>query len=127
MYAAENLAGPEGVSALSEDLDADERTTGDRLRESLARDGDPYELTVLITEACRIANRLDQLDRLLSGDAELWLHLVESRGDVEVRVDNALPEARQQANVLRQLLAEIKRRRGDGGSGADEYDPLDDL
>jgi hypothetical protein len=112
------------VRALSDDLD---RTTGDRLRESLARDGDPYELTVLITEACRIAHRLDQLDRLLSGDAELWLYLAESRGDVEVRVDNALPEARQQANVLRQLLAEIKRRRGSDDGRADEYDPLDDL
>lgn len=43
---------------------------------------------------------------------------------MELRVDGALSEARQQANVLRQLLAEIARRKFPKD---DEDDPLDDL
>ncbi|MFE3196253.1 hypothetical protein ACFXHA_45160 [Nocardia sp. NPDC059240] len=45
---------------------------------------------------------------------------------LEVRIDSTLTEARQQATVFRQMLAEIGRRRGHEG-GASGYDPLDDL
>ncbi len=89
----------------------------------------PYELTALIVEAARIKDRLDRLHLVLTGDEELWMRLVPSRGDaevLEVRVDGAAQESRQLATVFRQMLAEVQRRRSDGGN-ADEYDPLDDL
>lgn len=66
---------------------------------------------VLLEEACRIADRLDRLDRLLTGSAQDWVRLVESKGDPErqeVVIDNALSEARQQANVLKQLVAALR-------------------
>lgn len=69
---------------------------------------------VLLEEACRIADRLDKLDRLIGGDAADWLALVEDRGDPErvvVVIDRALSEARQQAAVLKQLLAELRQSR----------------
>ncbi|NKW36568.1 hypothetical protein GS935_05985 [Rhodococcus hoagii] len=102
---------------------------GQKLYEELALESDPYELTALIVEAARIKDRLDRLHLVLTGDEELWMRLVPSRGDaevLEVRVDGAAQESRQLATVFRQMLAEVQRRRSDGGN-ADEYDPLDDL
>lgn len=75
------------------------------------------EVQVLLLEACRIADRLDQLDLLLAGDVETWVSLTEERADSErvyVVLDRALSEARQQAVALRQLIAEI-RAAGAGG------------
>lgn len=70
---------------------------------------DPAEL-VLLEEACRIADRLDRLDALLSGDVEVWLRFrVNDAGDeVTVVIDSALSEARQQANVLKQIIASLR-------------------
>ncbi|WP_245720863.1 hypothetical protein [Nocardia pseudovaccinii] len=70
-------------------------------------------MTVLILEAARVGDRLDDLNRILTGDGEFWAHVTTGRdGVLEIRVDAALQEARQQATVLRQLLAEIRRQRG---------------
>ncbi|MGV9666945.1 hypothetical protein [Nocardia niigatensis] len=100
------------------------------LYESLSDPTDTPELSALVLEAARIKHRLDRLDRLISGDEELWAYLVTAKGGdeavLEVRIDNAMTEARQQATVFRQMLAEIVRRRGQN-NGAGEYDPLDDL
>jgi len=66
----------------------------------------------LLEEACRIADRLDKLDRLLSGDAADWLTLVEDRGDPErlvVVIDRPLAEARQQATALKQIVSELRQ------------------
>lgn len=66
---------------------------------------------MLLEEACRIADRLDQLDRMLSGGARSWVSLVEDKGDPErqsVVIDRLLAEARQQATALKQLIAEIR-------------------
>ncbi len=93
---------------------------------SLTDPGDPPSLTVLAVEAGRIVDRLDDLDAVLSGDVDTWLTIAEGRdGEISVRIDSALTEARQQASVLRQLLAEIARRRKPDTD--DEDDPLDDL
>lgn len=105
------------------------RTAGLQLFDSLHDDADPYSLTVMIIEAARIKDRLDKFDRLLSGDEDRWLRLVPSRGDVEVlevKADSALQESRQLAVVLRQMLAEIRRQKGDAG-GQDDDDGLSDL
>lgn len=104
-------------------------SAGRRLFDSLHDELDPYSLTVMIVEACRIKDRLDKLDRLLSGDEDAWLRLVPSRGDVEVleiRADSALQESRQLATVQRQLLAEIRRLKADT-AGPEEDDGLADL
>ncbi|WP_378735503.1 hypothetical protein [Nocardia brasiliensis] len=103
-----------------------ELTTGDRLRAELACDGDPYARTVLIVEAARVADRLDVLNDLLTGDERLWLRLADGRdGTLDIRVDGALAEARQQANTLRQLLAEIRRQGDDTADEADDDDLAD--
>jgi hypothetical protein len=111
---------------------------GERLRTELAKDGDPYGVAVLINQAARCADRLEVLDRLLSGDGGSWLRLDWSRVDevspkvvqvrVDVRVDSAVLEERQQATVLRHLLAQIhKQRAGIPGGGDDEDDVMDGI
>ncbi|MFE3060684.1 hypothetical protein [Nocardia sp. NPDC059239] len=111
-------------------MDHDLASGGAALYESLSDPGDSAELSALILEAARIKDRLDRLDRLISGEEELWAYLVTARGGddtvLEVSINNAMTEARQTATVFRQMLAEIARRRGqEGGTG--EHDPLDDL
>lgn len=75
---------------------------------------------VLLEEACRIADRLDKLDACLKGDAAVWSLVLNDRDEVlEVRVDAALVEARQQANVLRQLIVALPlREKADDGDDA---------
>lgn len=103
-----------------------DQTAGDRLRAELALEGEPYSRSVLVNEAARVVDRLDRLAALLDGDDATWARLATGRdGDIEVRVDGALIEARQQANTLRLLLAEIRRLGDDDGDSG--YDPLDDL
>lgn len=76
----------------------------------------------LLEEACRIVDRLDQLDALLKGDASQWCRIETlSPRVVELRVDSPLIEARQQANTLRQIVAalplEEQPRDGDDEDG----------
>lgn len=67
---------------------------------------------VLLEEACRIADRLDRLEALIAGDDREWARIEFTvRGDrKEVRLvfDDALAEARQQANALRQIVTTLK-------------------
>lgn len=69
----------------------------------------PAEL-VMLEEACRIADRLDRLDALLTGHMETWLQLrVNDEGDqITVVVSQPLSEARQQATVMKQLIAALR-------------------
>jgi glucose/arabinose dehydrogenase len=88
------------------------KTAGKRLIEDLTQPGDPFAVTVLIVESGRIADRLEKLDALLSGEQTLWMRLRAGRdGDLYVSVDSALAEARQQATVLRHLIAAVHRQR----------------
>ncbi|WFE45317.1 hypothetical protein [Verrucosispora sp. WMMD1129] len=69
---------------------------------------------VLLEEACRIADRLDVLDRILRGDEDAWMRLHSANEDgsiVKVVLNNALAESRQQAVALKQLLAELRQGR----------------
>lgn len=99
------------------------------------RDRGPDERT-LIVEACRMADRLDQLHVALSG--EPWL-LVE-RGDspLILVVDHALGEARRTAMALKQLVGELRLQREPGVKRGGvpvepaedprvEVDPIDEL
>lgn len=112
-------------------MDESLAAAGQKLFDELAQDDDPFELTALILEAARMKDRLDALHRILTGEDDLWVRLVPSRGSTEVleiRVDGAAQESRQLATVFRQTLADIERRRsGDGDSGGKGGDDLEGL
>lgn len=73
-------------------------TRGDRLRAEIteAHDLDPAQ-TAILDEACRCADRLDDLDAL-----------VVVRGAAAALDDGILTEARQQQNVMKQLLVALR-------------------
>ncbi|MDH6199195.1 hypothetical protein M2272_005863 [Mycobacterium frederiksbergense] len=101
-------------------------TAGQRLMAELARESDPYPLTLMIIEACRMADRLEQFDALLSGKQDAWMRLRVRDEVVEVQVDKVLQEARQCATVFRHYLADIHRQRAGISTGPDDdSDPLD--
>jgi hypothetical protein len=104
-------------------------TAGERLVEDLSRSDDPYSITVMVTEAGRIADRLDRLAALLSGERSAWMQVKLGREkQLEIKVDSALQEARAQATTLRGLLYEIHRERANITIGSDDDgDDLDDL
>lgn len=91
---------------------------GLRLWLSLCERVDGQRGLVLLEEACRTADRLDRLDGLLTGDRELW-SLVErgSSGSLEVVVDGALAEARQQGAALLKLLVSLPMAREEPDDG----------
>ncbi len=64
---------------------------------------------VLAGEAARLADRLDRLAQLLSGDVEEWARLqVKADEDTAVLIINgAAAEARQAASTLRGILAQL--------------------
>lgn len=85
---------------------------------------------VLLLEACRIADRLDKLDRQLRG--EEWLrfrHNPDDESEVTVYIDRVLAEAREQAVALKGIVAELSKpanqakpssgAKGSGGGLAD--------
>jgi hypothetical protein len=87
-------------------------TRGSHLRSDLRKlVGNSTAALVLIDEACRIVDRLDKLDRLLSGDAESWIDIIEGRGhsELELTINAPLAEARQQALALKQLFTELRQ------------------
>jgi hypothetical protein len=70
---------------------------------------------VILEEACRTADRLDQLDAIIQGKGVLELmHFRSMDGDsddtrtVVMTVDGVLSEARQQQNILKQLLVSLR-------------------
>lgn len=87
---------------------------GKKLLKSLAPEGSSDATAALAMEAARIADRLDELDRIIAGKGVLELmrfrlkDLFSDEDDrnvsVEVRFDNVLSEARQQAAALNTLL-----------------------
>lgn len=85
-------------------------STGDKLRALITEATDPRTLG-LIVEAARIADRLDDLDEVIAGKGVLQLlrfRLVDNEGRVaEVKFDGVLAEARQQANALKGILAQL--------------------
>lgn len=97
---------------------------GSRLWEAYSGLVDGQRGLVLLEEACRIADRLDRLDALLVGDTDVWFRLVHNTRteDYEIKVDAALTEARQQASVLRQLIASLPlSKESDDPDGGDAW------
>lgn len=110
-----------------------EPTAGARLRADLEHDGDPIGVTLLIRQAARVVDRLDVIDKALTGDESLWLKLSLPRSDekrgrvlVECKVDGLVVEERNLTTLLRHVLREIDRQRGNNGGGGDD-DGDDDL
>lgn len=99
-----------------------------QIRDQLGRDGEPVGTAILVRQAARVADRIERIDAVLSGDADAWVRVGIPRSDdkrgrivVEVRVDDLVKEERQQTALLRNLLAEIHRQRS--GQPADPPDP----
>lgn len=70
---------------------------------------------VLLEEACRIVDRLDKLNALLVGDADVWCRIEWDPGkrEYQLQIDSALAEARQQVAELRQLLRSLPLKESD--------------
>ncbi|QEA10769.1 terminase small subunit [Mycobacterium phage Weirdo19] len=119
---------------------------GARLRADLWRDTDPGGIKLLVEQACRVADRLETLDRTLRGDAGAMMSLDLGRilaqetpaGDrkafyveLALKVDAAVSEERQQAKLFASLLSDIARQRAllppspPGANGSGEDDDLD--
>lgn len=85
-------------------------STGDDLRKLIGSSTDPRTAGLLV-EAARIADRLDDLDRIIAGKGVLDLlrfRLVDHEGRVaEVKFDGVLAEARQQASAFKAILAQL--------------------
>lgn len=117
-------------SSLIEDAGGGEfGPAGQQLWDAVNPNGELKPLpTVLLREACRIADRLQALDRHLHGDGP-WLEMSTDDGGVVFHVDvtEVLKEARAQANTFRGLAVELRQsatgaRAGQApaASGADE-------
>lgn len=72
---------------------------------------------VLLEEACRMADRLDQLDASLSGAAFLEVETSDS-GVAEVVVDRGLVEARLQETAFKGVVAELRQALEAAGTNA---------
>lgn len=99
---------------------------GEALKASLEAPGDDAATRALIVEACRAKDRLDRLNRISSGDEDVWCRIFTGEGELVLKLDTAVSEQRQLTTVFRQLLSEIQRRQGDRSSEG-EADPLADL
>lgn len=74
----------------------------------------------LCLEAARMKQRLDQLDAILAGESEIFSTTQLESGDLVMKVDAALQEARQLATVFRQVIEAIYRRWPDDGGQEDD-------
>lgn len=75
---------------------------------------DAHELDAVqaaqLTEACRMKDRLDKLDALLSGDVDSWVKVVTNHdgAPISLRIDAAAKLANETANTMKQLLAALR-------------------
>lgn len=63
-----------------------------------------------LMEACRLADRLEQLDRQLKGRGQDWLHFWSRNDDgseITVFVDKVVAEARENAMAFRSITADL--------------------
>lgn len=100
---------------------ADFGSRGSELWRRLGQDSEFTPAGVLAVEACRTADRLEGLDRQLSGD-ELLRVESDRQGDLVLMVDKALIEARLQASALKALLeSPLLKVAAEGADPLDEF------
>lgn len=79
-----------------------------------SRESDPGS-RLLIHEACRIADDLERLHRIVRGDADEWMRFTVPRGgdgeELVLRIDGVMAERRLLVTTLRQLLDKLRRIR----------------
>lgn len=101
------------VTGAVDRLDLPFGESGRRIWAAITSRGDVGPLQrPLLVEACRIADRLDTLDRQLHGEAWLRFRHDESGAEVTVYVDRALAEAREQATALKGIVSELVKHVG---------------
>jgi hypothetical protein len=86
---------------------------------------------VLAEEACRLADRLDQLHALLSGDASAWASLQLGSDDdtteVTVIISSVLSEARLHATALKGIVTELRQTTPSVAATDPDMDPVEKL
>lgn len=87
---------------------------GQKLWADLSTDDMPADQAALLVETCRTADRLDELDAMLKGEAVVRFMAdvvdeYENVVDITISLDDALMEARQQANLFKQLLVTLRQ------------------
>lgn len=106
----------------------------ERLRDHFADQSaaDPT-VAALVIEACRIVDRLDQIDAIITGKSE-WIELMHFRvrngesQEVTVTLDGVLAEARQQSAALKALMMQLGVGKADmSGKFEKAVDPVDEI
>lgn len=110
--AVTEVAGPDVTEVVTAPVLEELAGRGRRLyREVIAEQPDlgPRQRVVL-EEAARTADRLEQLDRILRGDERVWARILvpDSGTEMELVVDKTLAEARAQQASLARLLSELR-------------------
>lgn len=64
---------------------------------------------VLAEEMCRVADRMETLDKILQGDGEVWAYLVTDlfTEETSLKINGAVSEARAQQDNYRKMLATL--------------------
>ena len=91
------------------------------LSEGLAEDS---ARLLLLAEACRMADALDKLDQLLSGDVDAWARVATGDGELVLRIDGAMSERRALVGMLRLTLRQIEGSDEATSAGGDVVDAL---
>lgn len=91
-------------------------SAGARFRRAIDWKDAPAEAELLITRGARLADRLEVLGRLLDGEPDAWLKVKIAGAVATVVVDDVLREERQLSEVLRKVIMDIRKLRGDEGS-----------
>src|SRR5262245_10130003 len=96
---------------------------GTRLWREMAAGGalTPAQRT-LIEEACRIADRLEQLATALRHPRRVFGIEISAFGDIELVVNGPLAEARAQVTALKYVFAELRQHGGTGQAAATSGD-----
>lgn len=86
-------------------------TRAEKLAAEIKRDTLTGIARALADEAVLTVERLEHLDRVLQGDPDAWLNIVERMPPTvaEVTINAPLAEVRQQAMALKALLAELSK------------------
>lgn len=97
-------------------------TRGDQLYRELSPGLGP-ETLILLEEAARLADRLDRMEDILTGNRHEWMRFrTEQNGDITVKITGVVTEARQYATALKAIMSEIRAAKGSANNGKPRND-----